>query len=92
MTDVLSAEDIKKAVGAFSGECSFFFLFPPLFSPLSSLQLRIAVHLFKLREDRRMRLDKTRSEDVLSEVQWKPDRFIKRGAASSAKLPSTLQS
>lgn len=25
MTDVLSAEDIKKAVGAFSGECWFFF-------------------------------------------------------------------
>lgn len=25
MTDVLSAEDIKKAVGAFSGECCFFF-------------------------------------------------------------------
>lgn len=25
MTDVLSAEDIKKAVGAFSGECLFFF-------------------------------------------------------------------
>lgn len=32
MTDVLSAEDIKKAVGAFSGECFFFFL-PPIILP-----------------------------------------------------------
>lgn len=31
MTDVLSAEDIKKAVGAFSGECFFFFF--SFFSP-----------------------------------------------------------
>lgn len=34
MTDVLSAEDIKKAVGAFSGECLIFFLsFLFFFSP-----------------------------------------------------------
>lgn len=42
MTDVLSAEDIKKAVGAFSGECLIFFLFYFFFfSSLSSLQPRM---------------------------------------------------
>lgn len=52
MTDVLNAEDIKKAVGAFSGEYLFFFsFFSFLFSPLSSLQLPIAAHFFKLGED-----------------------------------------
>lgn len=48
MTDVLSAEDIKKAVGAFSGECWVFFF---LFLSLSFLHLRITVHLFKLAGD-----------------------------------------
>lgn len=46
MTDLLSAEDIKKAVGAFSGECFFLFFFSFSLFLLSSLQVRIAVHLF----------------------------------------------
>lgn len=52
MTDVLSAEDIKKAVGAFSGECLIFFLsflfffLLPFVSPAQDV-----VHLFKLGED-----------------------------------------
>lgn len=51
MTDVLSAEDIKKAVGAFSGECLIFFLSFFFSSSLSSLQPRMAAHLLKLGED-----------------------------------------
>lgn len=39
MTDLLSAEDIKKAVGAFSGECFFPIFFSSLFS---------SFHLFRL--------------------------------------------